>query len=120
MVIPTVSGAVTMLTEAGIRARRGYPGGAMPQITSAVAAVNVKQAGENFLSLTASVCAPRGKGAKSCESLAEKIAGAWRAGGAVCEYGECKFDGQSDLFILKVVGTWTEPEPEPEETTPTE
>ena len=101
-----------MLTDAGIRARRGYPAGIMPQITGAVAAVNVKSAGEKSLTLTASVCGPQSKGAKACESLAAKVATAWRAGGAVCEYGECKFDGQSALFILKVQGTWTEPEEE--------
>ena len=110
--IPTVSQAVNMLTEAGIRARRGYPAEVMPQITSAVAAVNVKSAEEKSLTLTAAVCAPMSKGAKSCESLAEKVAKAWRAEGAVCSYGDCRFDSQSALFILKVQGTWTEPEPE--------
>lgn len=120
MVIPTITQAVTMLTDAGIRARRGYPAEVMPQITGAVAAVNVKSAQEKTLTLTAAVCAPMSMGAKSCESLAGKVAGAWRDNGAVCSYGDCKFDSQSALFILKVQGTWTEPEPEPEETTPTE
>lgn len=121
MVIPTVSEAVTMLTDAGIRARRGYPGGVMPQITGAVAAVNVKNAEEKSLTLTASVCGPQSKGAKACEALAAKVAAAWTAGGAVCSYGESRFDGQSALFILKVQGTWAEPEEEvTEEETVTE
>ena len=106
----TLTQAVNLLTDAGIQARRGYPGGWMPHITNAVAAVNVKNVDEKTTTLMASVCAPLSKGAKACESLAEKVAKAWRASGGVCSYGECKFDGQSALFILKVEGTWTEPE----------
>lgn len=112
MVIPTVSEAVGHLTAAGIRARRGYPGGRMPQITGAVAAVNVEKAGEKSLTLTAAVCGPQDKGAKVCEALAKKVAAAWTANGAMCSYGGCRFDGQSALFILEVQGTWTEPEEE--------
>jgi hypothetical protein len=112
VVIPTISKAVNMLVDAGIRARRGYPAEVMPQITAAVAAVNVKSAEEKTLTLTAAVCAPMSKGAKSCESLAEKVAKTWRDNGAVSSYSECRFDSQSALFILKVQGTWTEPEPE--------
>ena len=109
--VMSVSNAVTLLTDAGIRARRGYPNGLMPQITGAVAAVNVKSVEEKSVTLTATVCGPMSKGAKTCESMAQKVAMAWQAGGASCSYGECKFDSQLALFILKVPGTWTETEP---------
>ncbi len=106
MGLPSVSDGIGYLTKAGIRAGRGYPGRLMPHISSAVVAVSLKRQEPKKKTLSAAVCGPQWLGAVACEYLAEKVSEAWTAAGAVCTYGQCRFDGQSALYILEVQGSW--------------
>lgn len=107
---PSVTQAVGYLTAAGIRADRGYPGKRMPHLTGPVAAVNIRQATDGKLTLTAAVCGPMTQGGAVCEDTAAKVAAAWTAAGALCSYGDCSFDGRSGLFTVTVQAVWEEPE----------
>lgn len=103
----TVSQAVKVLREAGLRADRGYPGGMMPQIGSLAVAVNVEKADDAGVTLAATVCCPASLGSAACEDGAEQTAAAWTAAGASCSQGSCDYDGNSDLFSVQVLGYWT-------------
>ena len=102
----TVGKAIVQLHVAGIRAQRGYPGTLMPHLTGAVAAVNVYKEEPLKTTLVAEVCAPMSMGVYACEDLAAKVAEAWTEAGAVCSYGDNRFDGQSGIYHLPVLGVW--------------
>ena len=102
----SVGDAIVHLHAAGIRAKRGYPGSRMPQLTGAVAAVNVYKEEPGRTTLIAEVCAPMSMGVYACEDLAAKVAKAWNNAGAACSYGNHKFDGQSGIYYLTVLGVW--------------
>lgn len=102
----TVGQAIVNLHLAGIRAQRGYPGSMMPHLTGAVAAVNIHRDEPDKTTLVAEVCAPMHMGVFACEDLASKIASVWSEAGAVCSYGDNKFDGKSGLYSLSLYGTW--------------
>lgn len=102
----TVGQAIVKLHVAGVRAQRGYPGILMPQLTGPVAAVNIYKEEPLKTTIVAEVCAPMSMGVYACEDLAKKVVEAWTAAGAVCSYGGHKFDGQSGIYHLPVLGTW--------------
>lgn len=102
----TVGQAIFKLLAAGIRVQRGYPGTLMPYLTGAVAAVNVHKEEPLKTTLVAEICAPMTMGVYACEDLAEKVAEVWTEAGAVCSYGDNRFDGKSGLYHLSVFGAW--------------
>lgn len=104
----TVGEALISLQVAGVRAQRGYPGVLMPQLTGAVAAVNVHKEEPDKTTLVAQICAPMSMGVYACEDLAATVSEVWTAAGAVCSYGDHRFDGQSGIYQMSVLGTWVE------------
>ena len=114
---PSLTEVVAYLTEAGLRADRGYPGGVMPHLTGVVAAVNLRQVTNTSVTYVAAVCCPQRLGAAACEDAAAKAVMAWAGAGAEYRYGSYDFDGHSGLHILEVLGTWSDPPPVEEETT---
>lgn len=106
----TVGKAIVQLHVAGVRAQWGYPGVLMPQLTGAVAAVNVHKDEPDKTTLVAYICAPMNMGITACEDLAEKVVQAWTEAGGACSYGDHRFDGQSGLYQMSVYGTWAAPE----------
>lgn len=108
MGLPSVTDAVEYLKKGGLRADRGYPGTRMPHLTGPVAAVNVKKAEAGKVTLVASACVPRHYGAEVCENLASLISLMWTTNGAVCSYGDCRYDSDSILYIIEVLGVWEE------------
>lgn len=104
----TVDEAVEALRGAGLRAGRGYPGGVMPQIGALAVAVNLEQAEETAITLAARVCCPGAMGGPACEDGAEQVAAAWTAAGGTCVQENCSYDGYSDLYCVRVLGTWAE------------
>lgn len=110
----TVNEAVKALCDAGLRAGRGYPGAVMPQIGALAVAVNVERAEEKEVTLAAMVCCPGAMGSVACEDGAEQVAAAWATAGGTCIRERCTYEGHSDLFSVRVLGTWVvEPEPKP-------
>ena len=113
----SVGQAIVKLHVAGIRAQRGYPGSLMPQLTGAVAAVNVYKEEPQKTTCVA------GAGTLLPVDLAAKVVQAWTEAGGVCSFGSSRFDGKSGIYHLPVLGVWeTVAEDTTEETTgdPTE
>lgn len=108
----TVDEAVEFLTKGSLRADRGYPGTRMPHLTDAVVAVNVKKSEPGKITMMGSVCVPRVKGAEVCENYANAVSIMWTANGASCTYGDCRYDSDSILYIIEVLGTWEDTEDE--------
>ena len=102
----SVGQAIVKLHVAGIRAQRGYPGSLMPQLTGAVAAVNVYKEEPQKTTLVAEVCAPMSMGVYACEDLAAKVVQAWTEAGGVCSFGSSRFDGKRGIYHMPVVGVW--------------
>lgn len=107
----TAEQAVEVLQNAGLRAGRGYPGGVMPQVEELAVAVNVERAEAAEITLVARVCCPGAMGGEACETAAEQVAEAWTEAGGACRREGCTYDGHSDLFTVRVLGTWTTPIP---------
>jgi hypothetical protein len=80
----------------------------MPHLSGSVAAVNVHKEEPGKTTLVAEVCAPMSMGVYACEDLAEKVAQVWTEAGAVCSYGDHRFDGQSGIYHMSVFGTWVD------------
>lgn len=102
----TVDEAVDYLKKAGLRADRGYPGTRMPHLTGPVAAVNVKKSEPGKITMMASACVPRIKGSEVCENFANAISIIWTSHGASCTYGECRYNSDSILYTIEILGTW--------------
>ena len=101
-----VSDAIVYLHANGIWARRGYPGGPMPQITNAVVAVNLHKVTPEGATVVAEVCAPMTMGVYACEDMAERVKDSWSKFGAVVTYGGHRFDGKSGMYQTSVYGYW--------------
>lgn len=101
-----VGDAIVYLHAGGIWARRGYPGGLMPQITNAVVAVNVHKVEPEGITIVAEVCAPMTMGVYACEDMADKVNDIWSKHGAVVTYGGHRFDGKSGMYQTSVYGYW--------------
>ena len=44
------------------------------------------------------------------EDAAVKVVAAWSTLGGSCSYGDCRFDGDCELYVLPVLGVWEEEE----------
>lgn len=108
----TVDQAITALKNADIRAARGYPSTWQPNITGVRVAVNVHKREPEKLTLVAAVCQRYQLGAYLCEDVAQKVAQTWSAAGATCTYGAARLDDKAGLYILEVLGVWTEAQAE--------
>lgn len=105
----TLDLAVNAVKLAGLMANRGYPGTAMAEIDEPVVAVNVEKVTREETTLAARVCAPGFLGGTACEDGAWQVIQAWTAAGGTCRQESCTYDGESDLFCVEVLGTWTAP-----------
>lgn len=88
----------------------------MPQLTSAVAAVNIHKSEPTRVTMRAIICAPMNLGLYACEDLAGRVAEIWTAEGGVCTYGDDGFDGKSGIYTMKVYGVWVDPSEDTETT----
>lgn len=112
----TVGNAISALLGNGVRVQRGYPGDLMPQLTGAVAAVNMHKWEPMKNTILATICAPMTMGVYACEDLAERVVKLWGAEGGVCSYGDLGFDRKSGIYTLEVYGVWEDPEEDTETT----
>lgn len=103
-----VAYTIEALQEAGIRAERGFSGEMVPAITDPVAAVTVEHSDQKKIVLAVTVFGPGKQGGRACEERAQTVADVLRGKRGVCQVGNCRFDGESGLFSVKVTAVWLE------------
>lgn len=103
-----VTTVIDALTEAGIPAQSAYPGGTMPNITEAQAAVSLEKLEYTARSATVlvTVMVPVSLGGGACEDAAIKVGGVLEDLGGVCIQEECRFNSYADAYYIRVLGTF--------------
>lgn len=103
-----VSTVIEALNEAGITACAAYPGGNLPEITQAQAAVNLEKLEYTARSATVlvAVMAPVTSGGSACEDAAIRVGAVLESLGGVCVQEACRFDGYADAYCVRVLGTF--------------
>ena len=105
LIVETILGA---LNEAGIEAQPAYPGGTMPSITKPLAAVSLEKLEYTARSATVlvTVMVPVASGGRVCEETAVQIGGVLESLGGTCVQEECRFNGYTDAYYVRVLGTF--------------
>lgn len=94
---------IQLLTTAGIPAQRGYPDGMLRPLRQPAAAVTVERADLKEIVLAVWICGPV---AADCEDTAQVAADTLRRRLAFCQVEDCRFDGKSGLFSVKIQALW--------------
>lgn len=111
---------VEALQSGGIPALLAYPGGKLPALSEACAAVCFKQVDRDAekADVLVTVLAPAALGGTACEKTALAAGKILQDMGAGCVQGACVFDSRGSLFSVEVCATfagtalpesWTEP-----------
>ena len=108
MTLVIVDSVIDALTEAGLAARKAYPGSAMPNITEPQFAVNLEQLDYNARSATVlvTVMVPVDQGGGICETAAVRAGTVLEAMGGVVVQEECRFNAYADAYYIRVLGTF--------------
>ena len=103
-----VTSVLEALNEAGIAAEPAYPGGTLPNITQAQAAVSLEKLEYTARSATVlvTVMVPVSAGGGVCEDVALQVGGVMEAMGGICVQEECRFNGYADAYYVRVLGTF--------------
>lgn len=99
-----IAQAVDALNEAGLRAQRGYPAAKQPEITGAVAAVNMQSVTPAQTQLAIQVFSA--VDGPSCEDAAKTAMDILSQSGATCTADGCRWDSRAGLFSCMVTATW--------------
>ena len=103
-----VNTVIDALNDAGIEAKQAYPGGTMPNITAAQAAVSLEKLEYTARSATVlvTVMVPVATGGGACEDMAIQVGGVLEELGGVCVQEECRFNAYADAYYVRVLGTF--------------
>ena len=96
------------LGEMEVMAEAAYPGGKMPSITDARAAVCLQRVDHTQRTATVqvTVMVPSSMGGGACEDVAIRVGSMLERMGGVCVQEECRFNGYADAFYIRVLGTF--------------
>lgn len=108
----TTDEVVDILTNAGIRCARGYPGERMPQLQKPAVAVNPEREEEKSITLAVHVLSPVKDGARVCEDFALRVTGLLRQHHGVCVQEACRHDGRGDRFSVRILAQFAEEPPD--------
>ena len=114
-----ISNVIDILRNVEIRADEAYPGGRIPALTGAVAAVRLGKVDRSVraTSVQVIVMSPAAQGGSVCESTALRAIEALEAMDGVCVKGLCQFDDMADVFYIEITaeffGVATEDDWEP-------
>lgn len=97
---------IEALESVDIPAQRGYPSGAMPNLTEPVATVSIQRAELDEMTAAVQIYSPVSRGGITCENLALQAATAIRAIGATCVVGSCSFSSRDGLLSLPLQVTF--------------
>ena len=95
---------IDTLTDAGIRAERGFPGKRMPALEAPGVAVSLAKQDQasGTATVQAAVLCPASLGGEECETLAVQVYRTIQSMGADCAQGSCGRIGQTDLLCVYV------------------
>ena len=99
-----VSQVIADLRGAGIRADEAYPGGRIPALTGAVAAVRLGKIDRSVrtTSVQVVVMSPASGGGSLCERTALLAIEVLQEMGGTCTKDICKFDEMADVFYIEI------------------
>lgn len=106
LIIDTV---IEALNDVGIAAQTAYPGGTLPNITQAQAAVSLEKLEYTARTATVlvTVMVPVQSGGSVCEDAALQVGAVLEKLGGVCVQEECRFNGYADAYYVRVLGTFS-------------
>ena len=95
---------IDALRARDIRADEAYPGGRIPALTGAVAAVRLGRVDRSVRTTAVQivVMSPASAGGSSCETAALKAVDILQGMGATCTKEVCKFDEMADVFYIEI------------------
>lgn len=99
-----VSQVIEKLRSSDIRADEAYPGGRIPALTGAVAAVRLGKIDRSVRTTTVQVVimSPALQGGSLCESTALKAVEVLQKMDGTCKKDVCKFDEMADIFYIEI------------------
>lgn len=99
-----VNQVMTQLRASGIRADEAYPGGRIPALTGAVAAVRLGTIDRSVRTTTVQVVimSPAASGGSLCETTALQAVEVLQDMEGTCTKGICKFDEMADVFYIEI------------------
>lgn len=99
-----VSQVIEALRAESIRADEAYPGGRIPALTGAVAAVRLGKVDRSVRTTTVEVVimSPAKSGGSLCESTALQAVDVLQDMGGTCIKDVCKFDEMADVFYIEI------------------
>jgi hypothetical protein len=102
LAIQLIEQVITALSDAGFRARRAFPGTAMPNITQVVTTVQLAafDANKKETVLEVKLICPQSLGAQAVEDAAVTAAGILKDMGLGCAVGTAEFDGRAGIFSV--------------------
>ena len=99
-----VNQVISQLRGASIRADEAYPGGRIPALTGAVAAVRLGKIDRSVRTTAVQVVvmSPAAGGGGQCETTALQAIEALQSMGGTCTKDICKFDEMADVFYIEI------------------
>ena len=99
-----VNQVIARLREANIRADEAYPGGRIPALTGAVAAVRLGKIDRSVRTTAVQVVvmSPASGGGGQCETAALQSVEVLQEMGGTCTKDVCKFDEMADVFYIEI------------------
>ena len=99
-----VSKVIDILRDVEIRADEAYPGGRIPALAGAVAAVRLGKVDRavRTTAVQVTVMSPADGGGSACEAVALRAIQALEDQNATCQKGLCQFDDMADLFHIEI------------------
>ena len=99
-----VSQVIEKLQANNIRADEAYPGGRIPALTGAVAAVRLGKVDRSVrtTSVQVVIMSPAAGGGSLCESTALQAIEVLQKMGGTCTKDVCKFDEMADVFYIEI------------------
>lgn len=99
-----VSQVIEKLRVENIRADEAYPGGRIPTLTGAVAAVRLGKVDRSMRTTNVQVVimSPAKSGGSLCESTALRAVEVLQEMGGTCTKDVCKFDEMADVFYIEI------------------
>ena len=99
-----VTQVIAQLRAANIRADEAYPGGRIPALTGAVAAVRLGRIDRSVRTTAVQVVvmSPASGGGGQCETTALKAIAVLQEIGGTCTKDVCRFDEMADVFYIEI------------------
>ena len=103
-----VAKVIDILLETQIRADEAYPGGRIPALTGAVAAVRLGKVDRSVRTTDVQVVvmSPASSGGSVCEDTALAAVDVMQGMGATCSKEICKFDEMADVFYIEITAVF--------------